>query len=93
MAPRGSSKHRPVFHAIVLAIGFIVGGVLQQVARIAVPAGAAKQFLTAGVTPTFGPLEIDLVLVKFTLGPVLLDVSLLSLVGVLVAYLIARSLF
>lgn len=93
MAPRGSSKHRPVFHAIVLTIGFIVGGVLQQVARLAFPAGAAKQFLTAGVTPTFGPLEIDLVLVKFTLGPVLLDVSLLSLVGVLVAYLIARSLF
>ena len=26
MAPRGSSKHRPVFHGIVLAIGFIVGG-------------------------------------------------------------------
>lgn len=93
MAPRGSSKHRPVFHAIVLAIGFIVGGVLQQVARIAFPAGAAKQFLTAGVTPTFGPLHLDLVLIKFDLGPVAMDVSLLSLVGVLVAYLIARSLF
>ena len=24
MAPRGSSKHRPVFHAVTLAIGFIV---------------------------------------------------------------------
>ena len=92
MAPRGSSKHRPVFHAIVLAIGFIAGGVLQQVARLAFPAGAAKQFLTAGVTPSIGPFDIDLVLVKFTLGLVV-DVSLLSLVGVLVAYLIARSLF
>lgn len=92
MAPRGSSKHRPVFHAIVLAIGFIAGGVLQQVARLAFPAGAAKQFLTAGVTPSIGPFAIDLVLVKFTLGLVV-DVSLLSLVGVLVAYLIARSLF
>ena len=77
----------------MLAIGFIVGGVLQQVARIAFPAGAAKQFLTAGVTPTFGPLHLDLVLIKFDLGPVAMDVSLLSLVGVLVAYLIARSLF
>ncbi len=92
MAPRGSSKHRPVFHAIVLALGFIAGGVLQQVARLAFPAGAAKQFLTAGVTPSIGPFDIDLVLVKFTLG-VVVDVSLLSLVGVLVAYLIARSLF
>jgi hypothetical protein len=32
-------------------------------------------------------------MIKFSLGPVALDVSLLSLVGVLVAYLIARSLF
>jgi hypothetical protein len=57
------------------------------------PGGAAKQFLTVGVTPTLGPLSIDLVLIKFAIGPVALDVSLLSLVGVLVAYLIARSLF
>jgi hypothetical protein len=92
MPPRGSSKHRPVFHAIVLAIGFIVGGVLQQAARIMFPAGAAKQFLTSGITPSFGPLPIDLGLVKFSFG-FAIDVSLLSLVGVLAAYLVARSLF
>ncbi len=93
MAPRGSSKHRPGFHAVVLAIGFVVGGALQQAARMMFPGGAAKQILTAGVTASFGPLPIDLVLIKFSLGPVALDVSLLSLLGVLVAYLIARSLF
>ena len=93
MPPRGSSKHRPGFHAVVLAIGFIVGGAMQQLARLFLPGGAAKQFLTAGVTPSIGPLPIDLVLIKFVLGPIALDVSLLSLVGVLVAYLIARSLF
>jgi hypothetical protein len=82
-----------VFHAIVLSVGFIVGGVVQQAARILFPAGAAKQFLTAGLSPSFGPATIDLLLLKFTLGPVVFDVSLLSLVGVLVAYLIARSLF
>ena len=58
MPPRGSSKHRPGFHAVVLAIGFIVGGLMTQVARHFLPAGAVKDFL-----------------------------------GVLVAYLIARSLF
>ena len=82
-----------MFHAMVLAIGFVVGGVLTQVARRFLPAGAVKEFLTTGVTPTIGPLQIDLVIIKFALGPVALDVSLLSLVGVLVAYLIARSLF
>jgi hypothetical protein len=92
MPPRGSSKHRPVFHAIVLAIGFIVGGVLQQAARMMFPAGAAKQFLTSGITPSFGPLPIDLGLIKFSFG-FAIDVSLLSLLGVLVAYLVARSLF
>ena len=93
MAHRGSSKHRPGFHAISLAFGCIAGGAMQQASRICFSGGAAKQFLTAGVTPTLGPLSIDLVLIKFAIGPVALDVSLLSLVGVLVAYLIARSLF
>ncbi len=92
MAPRGSSKHRPGFHALILGIGFIVGAVFQQAARILFPPGAAKQFLTAGITPSFGPLPIDLGLIKFSFG-FAIDVSLLSLVGVLVAYLIARSLF
>ncbi len=89
----GSSRHRPGFHALVLAIGFVVGGVLTQVARRFLPVGAVKEFLTTGVTPSVGPLQIDLVIIKFAIGPVALDVSLLSLVGVLVAYLIARSLF
>jgi hypothetical protein len=91
--PRGSSKHRPGFHALVLTIGFIVGGTLQAIARAFLPAGPAKEFLTAGVTPYLGPLKIDLILISLTLGPVAIDVSLLSLLGVMIAYLIARSLF
>ncbi len=93
MAPRGSSKHRPVFHAVTLAIGFIVGGTMTQVARRFLPAGAVKEFFTTGVQPSVGPFPIDLIILKFSLGPVVLDVSLLSLLGVLIAYLIARSLF
>jgi hypothetical protein len=93
MAPRGSSKHRPVFHAVTLSIGFIVGGTMTQVARRFLPPGAVKEFFTTGVQPSFGPFLLDLVILKFSLGPVALDVSLLSLLGVLIAYLIARSLF
>ena len=78
---------------LVLSIGFIVGGAFTEIARRWLPAGAVKQFLTTGVTPAVGPLPIDLVIIKFSVGPVALDVSLLSLVGVFVAYLIARSLF
>ena len=90
---QGSSKHRPVFHLVVLAIGFIVGGFLTAISRRVLPPGAVKEFLTTGVTPSLGPLAVDLVIIRFAIGPVALDVSLLSLVGVLIAYLIARSLF
>ena len=90
---RGPSKHRPVFHVLVLASGFVAGGLLTQVARRFLPAGAVKEFLTTGLTPSIGPMPIDLLILKITVGPVALDVSLLSLLGVLIAYLIARSLF
>ena len=90
---RGPSRHRPVFHVLVLAAGFAAGGLLTQVARRFLPVGAVKEFLTTGVTPSVGPLPIDLIILKFAVGPVALDVSLLSLLGVLIAYLIARSLF
>ena len=90
---RGTSRHRPRYHAVVLAIGFVVGGFLTVAARRFLPAGAVKEFLTTGVTPAVGPLQLDLVILKMALGPIALDVSLLSLLGVLLAYLIARSLF
>lgn len=93
MASRGQARHRPRFHVAVLAAGFVTGGLLTQVARRFLPPGAPKEFFTAGIAPSVGPLSIDLIILKFTLGPVVLDVSLLSLVGVLIAYLIARSLF
>ncbi|MGH7702524.1 MAG: DUF4321 domain-containing protein, partial [Gemmatimonadales bacterium] len=57
------------------------------------PASAAKDFFTAAWTPSLGPVSIDLLVVSFTMGPVGLHVSLLGLVGVVIAYLIARSLF
>ncbi|MFN2638014.1 MAG: DUF4321 domain-containing protein [Gemmatimonadaceae bacterium] len=92
-APRGHSRRGSLFHALILAAGFITGGLLTQVGRRFLPPGAAKDFFTTGVTPAIGPVPVDLVIIKFALGPVALDVSLLSLLGVLLAYLIARSLF
>ena len=89
----GASRRRPLYHAVVLAIGFVVGGFMTVAARTFLPAGAVKEFLTTGVTPSIGPLQLDLVILRMAIGPVALDVSLLSLVGVLLAYLIARSLF
>ena len=93
MRPAGSSKHRPGYHLAVLAVGFVTGGLMNAAARQWLPAGAVKEFLTTGVTPSIGHIDLDLVIFKFGIGPLAMDVSLLSAVGVLVAYLMARSLF
>jgi hypothetical protein len=86
-------QRRPLFHGVVLSIGFIVGGFMTLLARKFLPLGAVKEFLTTAFTPSIGPMQVDLIILKFALGPIALDVSFLSLVGVLIAYLIARSLF
>jgi len=93
MPPRGAVRKGARFYALVLGAGFIAGGLMTQVVRRFLPPSAVKEFFTTGVTPSMGPLPVDLVVLKFAVGPVALDVSLLSLVGVLLAYLIARSLF
>ncbi|MEQ1692063.1 MAG: hypothetical protein ABMA00_12315 [Gemmatimonas sp.] len=82
-----------MFHLLVLASGFVAGGLITEIARKFLPAGAVKEFLTVGMKPSFGAVPIDLLILNVTIGPVALDVSLLSLLGVLIAYLIARSLF
>jgi hypothetical protein len=66
---------------------------MTMLARKFLPLGAVKEILTSGIQPSVGPLHVDLIILKFALGPVALDVTVLSLVGVLIAYLIARSLF
>jgi hypothetical protein len=88
-----SGPHRPRFYIGVLVTGFIAGGFLTAFLRQWLPDGAPRTFFTSAWTPTFGPVSADLLVLNFTLGPIGLHVSLLSLIGVVVAYLIARSLF
>ena len=88
-----SGPHRPGFYIGVLVAGFISGGLLTSLLHQSLPDSAARTFFTSTWTPKFGPVLIDLLVINFTLGPLVLNVSILSLIGVLVAYLIARSLF
>jgi hypothetical protein len=74
-------------------MGFLLGGFMTALLRRFLPESPTKDFFTFAVQPSFGPATIDLLVVNFTLGPVGLDVSLLSVVGVVVAYLVARTLF
>jgi hypothetical protein len=88
-----AGPRRPWFHLGVLLVGFVLGGFLTALLRRFLPDSPTRDFFTFAVQPTFGPAQIDLLVVNFTLGPVGLDVSLLSVVGVVLAYLVARSLF
>ena len=84
---------RPLFYTVVLATGFALGGFLSSFLERFMPAGAPRDVLTFAVTPTLGPVSADLLVVSVTLGPVGIHVSVLALVGVVLAYLLARSLF
>jgi len=88
-----SGPHRPGWYLGVLVTGFLAGGFLTALLRRWLPESAARDFFTTTATSVFGPVSMDLLVVNFTLGPIGLHISLLSLIGVLLAYVIARSLF
>jgi uncharacterized protein DUF4321 len=84
---------RPRFYLLVLIVGFLVGGYLNAFIKAVLPDSPTKTFFTYSVAPEFGPVPVNLLVVHFTLGPVGLELSLLSLLGVVLAYLVAKSLF
>ena len=84
---------RPLYYLGILSSGFVLGGFLHALLRQILPAGAPREFLTFAVTPAVGPFSLDLLVLSFTIGPIALTVSIMSVVGVVLAYLLARSLF
>jgi hypothetical protein len=88
-----AAPRRSGFYLGVLTLGFVTGGLLSALFERFLPESAAKEFFTFAVTPSFGPVSVDLLVVSFTVGPVALHVSILSLVGLAVAYYAARALF
>jgi len=83
----------PSFYVSVLGIGFIIGGFISSLLERFLPAGPAKEFFTWTVSPSVGPIHLNLLIMNLTMGPLQIQISLLALVGVIVAYLVARSLF
>ncbi len=88
-----AGPRRPGFYLGVLTAGFIVGGFITALLDRFLPESTFKAFFVSTWTPTVGPVSVDLLVLNFTLGPVGIAVSLLSLAGVMVAYFVARSLF
>lgn len=74
-----------------LILGFFLGGILTTITESFLPESAARSFLTSAVSASVGPFSMDLVAVSFTLGPVLVYLNVLTLVGVFIVAWIARS--
>jgi hypothetical protein len=72
----------------ILVLGFLLGAILTKLSLWFLPEGPFREFFTTTVSASVGPLSMDLLVIAFTLGPVVLNVNLFSVAGVLlVAYL------
>ena len=74
-----------------LVLGFFLGGILTTLSEQFLPDSAARTFLTTSVSASVGPFSMDVVALHFTLGPVGVELNFLTLVGVFIVALIARS--
>lgn len=62
-----------------------------MVAETFLPESAARDFLTTSVYSSVGPVSLDLVALAITLGPLVIQLNVLSLVGVGMVAFVARS--
>jgi hypothetical protein len=76
--------------AWTLVLGLFLGGLLSRLAEL-LPDSVARDFLLTSVDASLGPLSVDLVAVAFELGPLVLTVNFLTLVGIAIVALVARS--
>ncbi len=74
-----------------LALGLMLGGLLTQLSVSFLPESAAKNLLTISVEASVGPLSIDLVVFAFTIGPLILSLNVLTLVGIAIVAFVVRS--
>ena len=74
-----------------LVLGLFLGGLFTKLSELFLPESAARDFLTTSVKASFGPFSIDLVAVALTVGPLVMALNVLTLVGVGIVAFIARS--
>ena len=87
LRPPGRSPGRL---ALVLALGFLLGAILTKLSVLFLPEGPFREFFTTTISASLGPLSVDLLVIAFTLGPIVLNVNLFSVAGVLAVAYVAR---
>jgi hypothetical protein len=85
------TRRRTVVRVVwTLVFGLFLGGLLSKLAEL-LPDGVSRDFLLTSVHASLGPLSVDLVAVAFELGPVVLTLNFLTLVGIAIVAVVARS--
>lgn len=74
-----------------LVLGLFLGGLFTKLSEVFLPESAARDFLTTSVEASVGPFSVDLVAVALTLGPLVVELNVLTLVGIGIVAFIARS--
>ncbi|MDZ7780316.1 MAG: hypothetical protein U5R14_10355 [Gemmatimonadota bacterium] len=74
-----------------LILGFFLGGLLSKLAEL-LPDSVARDFVLTSVNASVGPLSVDLVAMAFELGPLVFTLNFLTLVGIAIVALVARSI-
>lgn len=75
----------------ILVLGLFLGGLLTRLSERFLPESAARDFLTTSVSASAGPFSFDLVALAFTIGPLVLTLNALTVVGIAMVALVIRS--
>ena len=78
--------------AVILVLGFMLGAIMTKLSVLFIPEGPFREFFTTTISASFGPLSVDLLVIAVTLGPIVLNANLFSVVGVLMVAYVARMM-
>ncbi len=87
--PTGRSHWRVV---TILVVGFLLGAILTKLSLWFLPEGPFREFFTTTVSASVGALSVDLLVIAFTLGPIILNVNLFSVAGVVAVAYVSRMM-
>jgi hypothetical protein len=76
---------------LVVVLGLMLGTLLTELAVRFMPESAAREFFTTSISAAFGPLVVDLVALGITLGPLVLRLNALSVIGFLIILVAVRA--
>ncbi len=86
-----TSRRKMIRWTWTLVLGLFLGGLFTRLSELFLPESAARDFLTTSVAAEIGPFSIDLVAVALELGPLVLTINVLTLVGITIVWLGVRS--